>query len=309
MTPSSCRRGFTLIELLVVIAIIGVLIGLLLPAVQRVREAANRASCLNNLKQIGIAMHNYQLAVGGLPPARTSEAPLHGWAVWILPYLEQGNIFNDYDQTANWFDPVNQKAVTTGIKSLRCPSTPNPDRADFTRGMKVAVTDYGPMSRVEKDLWDGNVITTPPPDNLKGALTHDRTTPLTEILDGTGVTLLVTEDAGRPQHWLRGKPGPATNRPGCGNSGVLNGRVSGAGWADDQNDFPLHGFTVDGLRCPGPCAVNCTNNNEAFSFHPDGVNVVFADGSARFVLDKVNIAVFAALVTKAGDERVNPGDY
>src|SRR6187200_1041856 len=111
--PMRSRRGFTLIELLVVIAIIAVLIGLLLPAVQKVREAAARTACQNSLKQIGLAMHNYHDAYNIFPPPGTTVAPRHGWATFILPYLEQGNLARQMRMDLDWFDPANRPAVTT----------------------------------------------------------------------------------------------------------------------------------------------------------------------------------------------------
>src|SRR5262245_26293859 len=122
------RRGFTLVELLVVIAIIAVLIGLLLPAVQRVREAAARARCQNHLKQIGLALHNYHDANGRFPPAGTGlpqpdpRYPNHGPWPFVLPYLEQEPLARQYRCEVSWFDPPNESARMTQVPNLQCPS-------------------------------------------------------------------------------------------------------------------------------------------------------------------------------------------
>jgi prepilin-type N-terminal cleavage/methylation domain-containing protein len=120
-TPFSGRAGFTLLELLVVIAIIGLLMGLMMPAVQKAREAANRISCANNLKQIALAMHHYELNRGSLPPRTTAENGGASWAVLIMPYMEQENLYNRWDLTRPYYlqsDVARQSA----LQNYFCPS-------------------------------------------------------------------------------------------------------------------------------------------------------------------------------------------
>ncbi len=301
--------GFTLVELLVVIAIIGILLALLLPAVQMTREAARRTSCQNNLKQVGLALHNYHDTVGGFPPANVSVPRRHNWLPFVLPYLEQENLFDVYRWDFDWDDPANQPAVNTLLQVLRCPSAPGgADRIDRVRdGITAATSDYAPPTAVAPVLVQAGLV--PPTPNRNGVLNPSRSVRIADVRDGTSNTLVIAEDAGRPEFWTSQGRGPENNVPGGGNLPVINGRVMGAGWADRSNSIPLHGFTHDGLSVPGPCPINCTNNNEAFSFHPGGVDVVFTDGGVRFLAETLSIRIYAALITRAGGEVVTGSEY
>ena len=127
------RRAFTLIELLVVIAIIAILIALLVPAVQKVREAAARAQCANNLKQIGLALHNYHGASKSFPSNIRPVAAFtvrERWVTFLLPYLEQNAMFARYDPSVNWSAPANLPVTSVPLAVMQCPSVPNPDRQD-----------------------------------------------------------------------------------------------------------------------------------------------------------------------------------
>ena len=191
-------RGFTLIELLVVIAIIAILIALLLPAVQRAREAARRTQCKNNLHQVAIAFHNYHDTHGSFPYSSTRSAVRHNWAAFLLPHIEQKNIYKKYDFNLTWRHEDNQEVVKTHIPTYKCPSVPGRGlQLDPVSATKWAAPgDYAPPESIaDIAITSGRV-----PFAGNGSLERDNTVTIAEILDGTSMTFLLVECAGRPNH-------------------------------------------------------------------------------------------------------------
>jgi prepilin-type N-terminal cleavage/methylation domain-containing protein/prepilin-type processing-associated H-X9-DG protein len=298
------RRGaFTLIELLVVIAIIAVLIALLLSAVQKVREAANRMSCSNNLKQIGLALHQFHDGRGGLPPAGVvgPYAPLqvpggasHASWPFLFPYLEQQALFAQYRFDVNQSDEPNLTLVSTHqVKVLQCPAADQDFRP--TPLGPAACTDYAPTAGVDPVLAQGGLAD--PVGDYRGVMVQNSMTRLSDIRDGTSSTILVAECAGRNRRW-QGRT-QLTSPP----------YFAGGPWSTPSNPITIQGTTSDGASHPGPCAVNCTNQHEVYSFHAGGANALFADGSVHFLSEGINIRVLAALITRAGGEVVSANDY
>jgi prepilin-type N-terminal cleavage/methylation domain-containing protein/prepilin-type processing-associated H-X9-DG protein len=303
------RHAFTLIELLVVIGIIAILIGLLLPAVQKVREAASRLSCTNNLKQIALACANYEVRNGRFPPSNTTSPPWHGWAALVLPDLEQEPVRNVYVMTANWYDPPNAAARSANVKTFLCPSAnggrPGQSAVPGVPGSPFsgAAWDYTNVSVVAKTLMA--YLGYPNGDDYESTwrgVMSSKGSAVAEITDGLSNTILVTEDANRPEYWVKGKR--VTNlAPPFGGDGP--GVVTGGVWADHQKGFGIEGTSPDGLTLVGECAINCTNAYEIYAFHPGGANAAMADGSVRFLREGMSIRTLAALSTRAGGEVIS----
>ncbi len=324
------RRGFTLIELLVAIAIIAVLIALLLPAVQSAREASRRAQCLNNLRQLGQAFHNYHSTYQQFPPSyvavhktilptalgvagKYDDANIHTYGEFLLPDLDQGNIYNNLNFQAPYFSPIdmtsiglknytadNRQWVQSPIAVFQCPSAPRSTTSfDYTwtdLAMPVpcryGATDYGPSNGVTRGSPLQTFSQHSAATILDGILSNNfPNNGLRDVTDGVSSTALMWEIAARPNVWIRGKLQP-------------NAQTGGGGWTDILNAENWFGGTA-----PNGCAINCSNQAETgvYSFHTGGVNFLLCDGSARFLSENSSLLLFVNLVTYDDGEVI--GDY
>ena len=302
------RSGFTLVELLVVIAIIGILVALLLPAVQVAREAGRRTQCSNNLKQLGLAMNTFHDSYKVMPPSALSTgalarrklnipgSSLHGWGMFLYPYIEQKALYDQYKWDQHWYSAANKVPREQSVQGLLCPSTPNPGRTDNATTSGVAwvsaPSDYSINSAVEAtNLKNLGLIDAGTSAKNGGPMGVDTAWQFADVVDGLSSTISYSEDSGRPVSYH--------------NALRVSGRITGASALDRDSDYNLHGIETKNFGSPGPCAMNCSNDNEFYSFHPRGMNVVMCDGSMRFLSQDMAFRVVAALVTRAGKENVS----
>ncbi|MCG8650729.1 MAG: DUF1559 domain-containing protein [Pirellulales bacterium] len=327
-----------MVELLVVIAIIGILMGLLLPAVQAAREAARRMQCSNNLKQIGLALHNYESAFrvwpaqsSGPSQGRQFAARRGSWFTAILPYYEQDGLFQQFDPTKHWHDPENEAAVMSEVPTLRCPSVP--DRTGFEWTVLIdyanatttsptftardfyhgATTDYANVGGVGRQLNASLPSHARLADPFNCGILKRTAVKLADVMDGLSGTILLVECAGRPELYQNGRlvGDGATPKTWSGSSSVTRPFPTGGVWASHNKGFLIDGAQPDGNTAirPGTCSVNCSNDNEVYSFHAGGAHALMADGSVRFVTESLPIEQLVALVSRNGHEVVSIDNF
>jgi prepilin-type N-terminal cleavage/methylation domain-containing protein/prepilin-type processing-associated H-X9-DG protein len=373
------RPGFTLIELLVVISIIAVLIALLLPAVQSAREAARRAQCVNNLKQLGLATLNFESTYNILPsdglrlatPDLNTDAQAAvpsiaaSYLTQILPFMDQSNIYNQINLSLAASDTANippctgpgalhsgnNSAYSVAVSVFLCPSSPGPATMNFYNAFWGPYGDGGGDVCTPGGVTGGTGVTNvnPPPQQIwgrtdyfpipglhntalqaagmnpgyilkvgegrdSGTITNNLITgkiKMSSITDGSSNTMMVSECGSKPIGYNGFRQIYLSEVNGLPVDGVIEPVSSGGGaWADHFTYSSLAGAQgrLNGIR-GGTCMVNCTSNNEIYSFHTGGANALFVDGSVHFLKDVATVPLVAGLVTRAGAEMISGDDY
>ena len=260
-TATKVHGGFTLVELLVVITVIGVLTGLLLPAIQSAREAARRTQCLNNLKNIGLAIHNFESASRTLPAgSEFFKRTEHAWSTHILPFLEQSNVYQSLDLKSVWDAASNQPATLANISNYRCPSAIQefPGKQDYGGIQGTSLTQLPIGMAAQQAFGCGSLIVT--------SAVQPLAVRLSDLSDGLSVTLFVGESIDRDP--------------------LVSGR-----WACGRNCFSQIAPKI-----------NRGGLGDLLSKHPQGVNVLFADGHSRQLNESLDSVVLGSLCTRNGSE-------
>lgn len=340
LKSSNRHNGFTLVELLVVIAIIGILIGMLLPAVQSVREAARRTSCANNIRQLALACHNYESALGEFPPGMEQEfltadevgsefAGFQGHTVfyYLLPHMEQNNLFDSMDRNvpkANRVFRIEDGRAGTVIDSLRCPSDLLPDGPDRFEASSGNTEFYGQTSYranggerpifARESTNDGVFMATGPDARKDCSAPDGREVGFREMSDGSSNTIVFGEfyhvdpnfDTFTARGWTNGSPIAGWSRwyPGGGDIGLAN--IMGGAFAPMNYRIPW----ADGEPgAPGSQQAWWFFQDQRLSSfgsgHPAGANIALGDGSTRFFSETISQNVLRQLCQRADGEVIS----
>ncbi|MGI9427249.1 MAG: DUF1559 domain-containing protein [Bythopirellula sp.] len=299
--------AFTLVELLVVIAIIGILVALLLPAVQSAREAARRIQCANHMKQIGLAIINYETAHREYPLAYTppytgnqlsgncdetssfrtpdTDDYAHSILSFILPYVEYEALHDNIDFKRNATSGSNRRTVLVDIPGYLCPTAPGrPGKGASDYAVAVDMKDVGDGGFCE--LQQTGLAQPRELDALGGLLQDTPTTPR-QVSDGLSKTFMFFEDAGRPFHFINGE--------------LQSDETTDHQWAH-RGQYFLIGNSQD---CGLTSMMNCSNWDEVYSFHTGGANFVYGDGAVAFVQEDIDVDAFISLFTRAAGDIAN----
>ena len=306
------KFAFTLVELLVVITIIGILIALLLPAVQAAREAARRLQCQNNLKQLGLALHNYHETSNSFPAAAAVNIPIHcdpvtldcrGTSLYVvlLPFIEQLGLEGKYDYNMNWIEWVDAypELANTRLAVYQCPSD---DRSQEYPSQRVYFGVYGGKPPRAAHNFRGDVY-------IDGLFVMNRWRRVADVRDGTASTFAIGESV-HPAKWGLGPGygdgnvggpvvwwlGDACKLPDCSPANMSLGRVArGTKWPINTNLMPM--------------ADDEENDAPFGSFHGGGTHFVFADGHVDFINDSIDLNVYQALGSIDGGETIPGNTY
>jgi prepilin-type N-terminal cleavage/methylation domain-containing protein/prepilin-type processing-associated H-X9-DG protein len=350
--PRTKRAGYTLVELLVVIAVVALLMAILLPAVQTAREAARRIQCTNNLKQLGLALHEYESAYSAYPPSMVLSGIGHapswvgGWGVnaRILPFLDQVALYNAINWSSSFDAPVNSTVPATVVSVFICPSDPGPATFDDPNIGTTSVVSYG-WCMGDWYVWGGFAML---PNTASFAPNRSRRQ--SEFRDGLSQTMMASEVTTRqtrridcgglsqisnptnvpppstpPDQIPELGPGGSCTESPSGHTAWANGGVDQSGmttaWTPNTKVQARRtqstvlnlnlGESVDldliGIRESngGPTFAAVTSR----SYHPQGVNALFGDGSVRFLKESLDGALWRALSTVNGSEIVSAADF